>query len=40
MNGDESIDRKEFMSLLVTFFKVLREKEIEVRVEHETDITV
>lgn len=39
VNGDETIDRKEFMSLLTTFFKVLRENEIEVHVERETDIT-
>jgi Ca2+-binding EF-hand superfamily protein len=39
VNGDETIDRKEFLSLLTTFFKVLREKDIEVHVERENDIT-
>jgi Ca2+-binding EF-hand superfamily protein len=39
VNGDETIDRKEFMSLLITFFRVLREKDIEVNIAKETDIT-
>jgi len=38
INGDETIDRKEFESLLKTFFKVLKEKDIEVDISKETDI--
>lgn len=34
INGDETIDRKEFRSLLETFFKVLQEKDIEIKVDH------
>jgi Ca2+-binding EF-hand superfamily protein len=30
VNGDETIDRKEFTSLLTTFFKILREENIKV----------
>lgn len=33
VNGDETIDRKEFTSLLTTFFKILREENIKVEVE-------
>lgn len=39
INGDETIDRNEFKSLLRTFFKVLNEKNIEVGIARETDIT-
>lgn len=38
VNGDETIDRKEFTSLLTTFFKILREHHIKVEVEQESDI--
>lgn len=38
MNGDESIDRREFKSLITTFFQVLRERNIEVGVERESDL--
>ncbi len=38
INGDETIDHKELMSLLTTFFKVLREKDIEVQIQNETDL--
>jgi len=38
VNGDETIDRKEFKSLLTTFFKVLKERNIEVNIERETDL--
>jgi len=34
VNGDETIDRKEFKSLLMTFFKLLNEKQIDVSVDH------
>ena len=40
VNGDENIDHKELMSLLTTFFKVLREKDIEVEIKNETDLTL
>ena len=33
INGDETIDRKELSSLLTIFFKLLKEKEIEVEIE-------
>ena len=39
VNGDETIDRNEFKSLLTTFFKVLEERQIEVRVDKETYLT-
>ena len=38
VNGDETIDRKEFKSLLTTFFKVLKERNIEVTIDRETDL--
>lgn len=38
VNGDETIDRQEFLSLLKTLFKVLVEKSIEVKIEKESDI--
>ncbi len=39
MNGDETIDRKEFKSLLTTFFKVLEERKIEVNIDRDTDVS-
>ena len=39
VNGDETIDRKEFLLLLMTFFKVLEESKIEIHVEKESDVT-
>ena len=39
INGDETVDRKEFTSLLTTFFQVLREKDIKVEVKRGSDIT-
>jgi Ca2+-binding EF-hand superfamily protein len=32
VNGDETIDRNEFKSLIHTFFKILTEKKIDVRI--------
>jgi hypothetical protein len=39
VNGDETIDRKEFKSLLTTFFKVLEERKIEVNIDRDTDVS-
>ena len=39
INGDETVDRKEFTSLLTTFFQVLREKDIKVEVKRGSDLT-
>ena len=39
INGDETVDRKEFTSLLTTFFQVLREKDIKVEVNRGSDLT-
>lgn len=39
INGDETVDRKEFTSLLMTFFQVLREKDIKVEVKRGSDLT-
>jgi hypothetical protein len=39
VNGDETIDRKEFKSLLTTFFKVLEERKIEVNIDRDTDLS-
>jgi Ca2+-binding EF-hand superfamily protein len=33
INGDECIDRKELTSLLMVFFKLLQEKDIDVEIE-------
>jgi len=33
VNGDETIDRQEFQSIMVTFFKLLNERSIDVSVE-------
>ena len=38
INGDETLDRKELTSLLTMFFKVLRENDIEVKVNNESDL--
>lgn len=38
INGDETVDRKEFSSLLNMFFQVLREQEIKVEVQRESDL--
>jgi Ca2+-binding EF-hand superfamily protein len=38
VNGDETIDRHEFESIMTAFFKLLNEKHIDVSVEKESDI--
>lgn len=38
INGDETLDRKEFQSLIKVFFKVLTEKDIEIHISNDTDI--
>ena len=38
VNGDETIDRNEFKSLIQTFFKILTEKKIDVRISRQSDI--
>jgi len=38
VNGDETIDKKELSSLLTIFFRLLKENEIDVEIEEETDI--
>jgi Ca2+-binding EF-hand superfamily protein len=40
VNGDGTIDRTEFTSLLTTFFKLLREHHINVEIGEETDIVL
>lgn len=38
VNGDETIDRREFSSLLTTFFKLLTDMHIDIAVQRETDL--
>jgi Ca2+-binding EF-hand superfamily protein len=38
VNGDETIDRREFKSLITTFFQILKESKIEVGIERESDL--
>lgn len=40
VNGDETIDRKEFSSFLTLFFKLLREQNIKVEIGEESDIVL
>ncbi len=40
INGDGHLDRGEFSSLLRTFFRVLEEKNVQIKVEKESDIVI
>jgi Ca2+-binding EF-hand superfamily protein len=40
VNGDGSIDKREFSKVLTTFFKLLKEQEIEIDIGEETDIVI
>ena len=40
VNGDETIDRQEFTSLLTTFFKILKEERVNIEVSNESDIVL
>ena len=40
VSGDGVIDKKEFMSLIKTLFRVLEENDIEIKISEETNIVL